>query len=438
MLFDKKTSVILVSVLVFAIMYSVFDSEGGDLTGNQIATAPTRNIIVVGAPDYNGGSGLPTGKIYTYSKKGNIMWSKLGENGNDDFGYSVSVMKDFTGDGVSEVIVGAPRFVGLIGGSNAGRVYVFDGRTGLEIYTLDGTGQQFESFGYSVSSAGDVNNDGYDDIIVGSPGYNGAAGGSSGRVYVYSGLTRQLLFTLNGENPGDSFGSAVSSAGDVNNDGYDDIIVGAWKFGAFFPNFFGRAYVFDGRTGLEIYHWDGNAGDWFGKSVSDAGDVNNDGYDDIIVGAVNVDGPAGTDAGAAYIYSGLDGQNLHSFYGTNMDGWFGNAVAGVGDVNHDSYDDVAISDYAIDASNFEGEINVYSGLDGTIILNKRGENFGERFGTSIASVGNLLIVGAYEHTGAHPKGGKVYALKINGNTKWSIEGDDSYSEFGNSVSGSPA
>jgi hypothetical protein len=93
------------------------------------------------------------------------------------------------------------------------------------VYSFDGEAAGDE-FGYSVSGAGDVNNDGYDDLIVGGP-KNDAAGTDAGRAYVYSGQTGDLIWTFTGEAAGDRFGHSVCGAGDVNNDGFADLIVGA-------------------------------------------------------------------------------------------------------------------------------------------------------------------------------------------------------------------
>jgi len=114
-----------------------------------------------------------------------------------------------------------------------------------QLYIFDGEGND-DNFGYSVSGAGDVNNDGYADLIVGAWGYNGPAGYNAGRAYVFSGLTRNLLWTFDGEAEDDTFGRSVSGAGDVNNDGYADLIVGAHLNDGPGENA-GRACVYSGR-----------------------------------------------------------------------------------------------------------------------------------------------------------------------------------------------
>lgn len=165
-----------------------------------------------------------------------------------------------------------------------------------------------EYLGFSVSGAGDVNNDGFDDLIVGA--YSGEDCESrTGRAYVYSGQSGVLLYTFTGEAAGDIFGLSVSGAGDVNNDGFDDLIVGAFGNDAGGLDA-GRAYVYSGQSGTLLHTFTGEVALYrFGVSVSGAGDVNNDGFDDLIVGGYLITA-TGFDAGWAYVYSGQSGTLL--------------------------------------------------------------------------------------------------------------------------------
>lgn len=165
-----------------------------------------------------------------------------------------------------------------------------------------------EYLGFSVSGAGDVNNDGFDDLIVGA--HSGEACGSrTGRAYVYSGQSGVLLYTFTGEAAGDIFGLSVSGAGDVNKDAFDDLIVGAYGINDD-GSYVGRAYVFSGQNGDTIYVFTGEAShDFFGGSIASAGDVDNDGFDDLIVGGYLITA-AGFNAGWAYVYSGQSGTLL--------------------------------------------------------------------------------------------------------------------------------
>jgi hypothetical protein len=185
-------------------------------------------------------------------------------------------------------------------GHSAGRVDVYSGRTLGLLSTFFGCAD-FDFLGYSVSGAGDVNDDGYADLLMGAYG-NDEGGERAGQAYVYCGQTGELLWTFTGEAARDYLGYSVSDAGDVNSDGYADLLVGAYGNDAGGIDA-GRAYVHSGRSGNLLSAFTGEAaGDEFGISVSCAGDVNNDGFDEVIVGAPLNDA-GGNNAGRAYVYA---------------------------------------------------------------------------------------------------------------------------------------
>jgi hypothetical protein len=285
-----------------------------------------------------------------------IFYTFDGEVAGDHFGRSVSGAGDVDGDGYDDLIVGANW--NDAGGADAGRAYVYSGQTGNLIWAFTGEAAG-DWFGISVSGAGDVNNDGYDDLIVGAV-YNNAGGDKAGRAYVYSGQTGNLIWTFTGEAARDYFGRSVSGAGDVDNDGYDDLIVGAIYNDAGGDKA-GRAYVYSGQTGNLIYTFTGEAaGDALGYSVSGAGDVNSDGYHDLIVGA-NWNDAGGTDAGRAYVYSGQTGNLMYTFTGEATGDAFGWSVSGAGDVDNDGYHDLIVGAYGNDAGgDYAGRAYVYS------------------------------------------------------------------------------
>ncbi len=274
----------------------------------------------------------------------------------ESFGCSVAGAGDVNGDGYGDVIVGAYQSGPV--GQPVGRAYIYFG--GLRpqnrpdvILSGEAVG---DAFGVCVAPAGDMNKDGYADVIVGAY-QNDARGANAGRAYVFFGGPRpheRPDLILNGEAAGDAFGYVVSSAGDVNHDGYGDVMVGAYQNDAGGKDA-GRAYVFfggarpDDRPDLALTG--ASAGDAFGFAVSGAGDMNKDGYADVIVGAYH-NGAGGKDAGRAYVYYGGAAPSERPalvLTGEAAGDAFGYSVSGAGDVNGDGFGDVAVGAYGNDA-----------------------------------------------------------------------------------------
>jgi len=276
--------------------------------------------------------------------EGNGGFVMDGEAANDISGSSVSGAGDFNGDGFADVIVGArsadPE------GDFSGRSYVVFGMSrdvdgplaladvsdGVGGFSLNGEAQN-DQLGFSVCDAGDVNGDGFGDVVLSAPGH--ASG--TGRSYVVfgraSGQARMADivsgvggFTLDGESASNVSGASVSGAGDVNGDGLADIIVGATGFGSNT----GRSYVIFGKqdtSGVSLadvaegnggFALDGEVvGDRLGHSVSGAGDVNGDGFADIIVSANGADAN-GSGSGRSYVIFGGDFTLATTFRGTRQ------------------------------------------------------------------------------------------------------------------------
>ncbi len=206
------------------------------------------------------------------------------------------------------------------------------------LLTFVGEGAE-DQFGLQARNAGDVNGDSINDIIIGAP-YNDEAGEDAGKVYVYSGLNGALIYSFAGEEEGDWFGMAAASAGDLDGDGFSDLVIGSRLNDANGFNS-GRVYVFSGQTGDTMYVFTGELSEELGSSVASAGDVNDDGFDDLIVGAW-ANSANGTYAGRAYLFSGPTGDTLSVFTGGSGQDWFGNAVASAGDANGDGVPDLLI------------------------------------------------------------------------------------------------
>lgn len=359
-----------------------------------------------------------------------------GDSAGDQFGFSVSGAGDVNGDGFADVIIGAPYV-----DSYSGSAIVFSGLDGTVLLTFYGESAG-DWFGISVSGAGDVNGDGYADVIIGAAGddHNGLI--DSGSAIVFSGLDGTVLLTFYGDSAHDRFGTSVSGAGDVNDDGYADVIIGAQLDDSNGSNS-GSAKVFSGLNGTPIFTFNGeSAGDLFGISVSDAGDVNDDGVPDVIVGAPLADRNGIVDSGSATVFSGLDGGMLFTFYGNLDYDQFGSSVSSAGDVNGDGCADVIVGAPLVDDNGLNsGSATVFSGLDGAPLFTSYGSLAGEEFGSSVSGAGDVngdgladVVVGA-PFVLYNGFGSATVLSGLDGTVLFTFYGDSAGDWFGHSVSG---
>ena len=349
-------------------------SSAGDVNGDGFAD------LIVGSNPSGGKYNSQPGASYVVFGKASGFASSLdlstlngangfrlgGAAGGDHAGWSVSAAGDVNGDGYADLIVGA--YGADPGGkSSAGSSYVVFGKAsgfaasqnlsaldGTNGFRLDGVAAS-DSSGRSVSAAGDVNGDGYADLIVGAPGIDIGSKSNTGGSYVVfgkaAGFTASLdLSTLNGANgfrltggaKYDSAGVSVSAAGDVNGDGYADLIVGATGADPGFKTGAGSSYVVYGKaggfaasldlsalSGADGFRLDGAAaGDGSGVSVKAAGDVNGDGFADLVIGASGADPGGKSYAGSSYVlFGGNFTGSVTKLGGTGNDTLTGTAAA---------------------------------------------------------------------------------------------------------------
>jgi len=334
-----------------------------------------------------------------------------------------------------------------------------DGTTG---FRLDGI-SAYDASGGSVSSAGDINGDGFADLIIGAYGAdsNGFNAGSSyvvfgkaegfSATFALSSLDGSNGFRLNGSAAGDQNGISVSSAGDVNGDGFDDLIIGANGADPNGSYLAGASYVIFGKAGgfsavLNPADLDGSNGfrldgaasyDQSGFSVSSAGDVNGDGFADIIIGARLADPNGNSIAGSSYVVFGkeggfsatfdlssLDGSNGFRLDGNASSDLSGFSVSSAGDVNGDGFADIIIGAYGADpngsnsgssyvvfgkAGGFSATFDL-SSLDGSNGFRIDGVTTSDLSGWSVSGAGDVngdgfddLIIGA-KYAGPNGKG----------------------------------
>ncbi len=390
-------------------------TAGGQNSGYSVASAGDINgdgidDLVIGAPGAEPGGQFIAGSSYVVfgtalglpaqldlSNLNGVNGFRIdGAAGGDQSGTIVAPAGDINGDGIDDLIIGASR-ASANGVGTSGSTFVLFGRTGawgatFALSALDGTNgfrldgvAGDDASGEGAASAGDVNGDGFDDLIIGARGADPGGLASAGSAYVVFGkasgwsaavslsaLNGANGFRLDGAQTMDLTGYAVASAGDVNGDGFDDVIIGARRFNANSLSDAGAAYVVFGKasgwaSGLALSSLDGTNGfrldggaalDEAGYSVSGAGDINGDGFADVIVGAMYADPGGRSSAGTSYVVFGkasgwsaalalssLNGANGFRLEGLSGGDWSGCSVAAAGDVNGDGYGDIIIGAY---------------------------------------------------------------------------------------------
>ncbi len=345
-------------------------SSLGDVNGDGVPD------VLVGAPN-DDFAGSDAGAIFALSGvDGAELWRANGSSPGASMGFACAGVGDVDGDGVGDALGGA-RF-GDTAGPNFGEATVVSGATGLVLYTFFGENTNGR-FGEAVGPAGDVNGDGRADLIVGAR-LDDTSGATTGRARVYSGIDGAELYSIPGDHASDFFGRAVGTAGDINGDMLDDFVVcapGDDDAG----NLSGAVRVFSGADGTELRRFDGDSsGDQLGGKVALAGDINQDGVQDLIAGMTTSDF-GGTDRGAARVYSGADGSTLYTFAGTSLGGEFGSAVSGAGDVNGDGWPDLSVGARLDDDMGQQvGSISLFSGFDGSLLYKAMGDGDLSQFG----------------------------------------------------------
>jgi hypothetical protein len=337
------------------------------------------------------------------------------------FGESVAGLGDVDGDGVGDLVVGAP---------GADRVYIVSGASRGVLRTIpdpNGTGHRF---GFAVATAGDVNGDGIDDVAVGAPGPSPAPlplpcvlppcptpDPSFGRAFVFSGKTGALIHTVVPAEDFAGFGISIAGPGDVNADGVPDLAVGMVPFGA--SSSIGRVYAFSGATNALLWMVAEPGGKQlpsFGLRLGSIGDLNGDGRRDLLVSApfhdVNPDPAVSVFAGAVYLLSGATGAIFRTQTSTAPadNALFGSAVAAVGDQNGDGFEDYAIGESGA------RQVHLMSGKTGASAGTLSSSESGDSYGFTVAAVGDQDGDAHPDFWIGAPGSGKLYLTTWSGSS----------------------
>ena len=444
-------------------------TDGGDVDGDGFSD------ILIGASHRNTAASIPANEgavqLFSGSSSGPMPdaasvhadWFQQGPALEGQFGYSVDLTGDIDADGFDDVVVGAPYYEATLPGEGAVFIYTGTptGPSSSPWFWVPG-GQANASFGQAVAIVGDVDGDGYEDILVGAPGMNHSTlgtGGVGAAMLLPGGSAAPTgpVWTFEGAQAGDGVGFSVAGVGDVNLDGYPDVGVGAPMWNTSGTDV-GAAWVFHGSSsGLPTpASWDllGTFnGDQLGYSLDGAGDVNGDLFDDLIVGTPGWnDGFNG--AGLAEIYlgsaSGLEPSAFWSSTGSGAGREHGHDVAGLGYFTTDAYADVVVGRWHYTGPGADsGQALIYagaaSGMSSSPIITLAGVAAGDEFGAAVDGAGDVdcdgwadLIVGAPGADGGDPDGGQAFIWfggPDDAGSDWDAWTYQSASWFGWSVAG---
>ena len=419
----------------------------GDVNGDGFSD------LIVGASSYdNGQNNEGQVRFYLGSASGiattpQMKWEP--DLANAFFGRSVTCLGDVTGDGFDDLAIGAPNY----GASVDGAVFFYKGgasgpSAGANRTILGDSNNG--NFGVSIAAAGDVNNDGFQDLLVGGSSFsNGQTTEGRALLFLASGgtLSTSPAWQVEGNQAHALFGDTVAGAGDVNGDGFDDLLVGAprWNNG---ESSEGKAFLYlgsaSGGTTIPAWQLEGNqVSANLGTALAAAGDVNGDGYADFLVGSSRYDN-GNTDEGRVYLFLGSPGtistSPARTFEGNADNAAFGASVGTAGDVNGDGFADFVIGATGIAAGGVNrGRVQLYLGsatLPTAPAFTYDGPQDSDGFGAQAITAGDTngdgfsdLVIGATSYDGTVVDAGAVFlyrgaAAPPSASPQFGVDGED--------------
>ena len=336
--------------------------------------------LAIGAPLHFSANGL-TGKVEIRSINNGVLFTLFGEGFGDQFGAAIDSVGDLDGDEIPDFVIGA--WGNSQGAFQGGKAYVISGANGSTIHEWTGAAFQGQ-FGFSVASVGDTNNDGVNDVLIGAPGEQL----NRGAAYLYDGATGALRFPYTGQAAGDRFGHAVAGAGRINTDQKDDFVICAPNASVGGVPDSGRVWVKNGFPGSTLAILDGPmTGGLFGFSIAGPGDLGGDAQDDLVVGAPADSTLTVANTGRACVLpSSIWTTPIIQWWGTAPGQSHGRTVSAIGDYDGDGTPDIGVGAPLASGplGGAQGALTIYSGLSLAPVLTIAGESFGEEFGTSLA------------------------------------------------------
>jgi hypothetical protein len=400
--------------------------------------------------------------IIISSADGHVLHRVSGDKQGSLFGYSIAGLDDVNEDGKADFAVGAPEYDSA--GSTLGRVFVFSGADASELYHLNGM-QSDSKFGYALDGGKDIDGDGVADLIVGAPYYDNEDLVDAGAAYVFKGQSGSQIYAIYGDSARDHFGTSVAIIGKTDGDACSEFIIGAPEgdeLGFPWPAVdCGHARVYDGATGIvksvggTKFEYDpGEAGFistssyCFGINVAGFGDINSDGFADF--GIANLCEFV-SDDGSVHAFSGATGELIVGYEAPNFGGWpdgseFGSSIAGGGDYDGDGCGDILVGEpLKGNSSKIDyGRACVFSGKTHDTLFYLNGSHARDKMGSSVSFLGDVTGDGKSEvmisAPGTYTRGiigagrATIYSGK-NGSSLWTFYGQKENDRLGFAVNG---
>jgi hypothetical protein len=415
--------------------FGAFVSYPGDINGDSI------DDIVVAEPSANYNSLINCGRITGVSgANGSVLWQKHGASSYAELGRSIIAIGDSNGDGIGDLLLSQPMAsTGSL--TRNGVVELISGNSYINIWTAEGT-RDGEMLGAGTKVVDDVDGDGLQDVLTYSPEASTNGHYFNGVVTMLSSADGVQLWQLEGGASLARLGEAATFGGDIDNDGFGDIVLrspGASTNG-FFDN--GSISVVSGVGGTILWTQDGPAhGSAYGSSYKFINDINGDGAQDMLVGVPGESSNGLSENGAIRALSGFDGTMQWEIFGTSNFGQLGSSFIILGDVNADGSDEFATG---LDTAGTQGRIDngylqAHSTVDGSMLWRFDGTTSGEQMGKVTLLVDDIsgdgirdIVVSSHlADVAGFGDNGKVTAIASNdGHHLWSVHGDENQEMLG--------